>query len=284
MLRLSSGVTSAGGEGVRYTSGGILTGGMMQKYGENWINPMQYQNRPTFMQENLNNPKEQFSISKYRQRPSYTKQFPRRKLKSPSNPESEKDQGIVENASSYLQTLFGDDQVQEASYVKKTTITEDAEDPAVVFFPTNQDSECMDGASGGGFNTFGFIAMMLAAYNLIGLVSNNGNMRNNNNINRNNDNNNNNQNINEANTDTMNMNTGSVTLAPLPPGRMLNFDQLNLDNSKHKREVDDKDEVEEDFANLMLPMIIAWIRFYLKNYKNELSHLISFDLQNHKIL
>ena len=34
------------------------------------------------------------------------------------------------------------------SKVKKTTITKDEKDPAVVFFPTNQDSECMDGATG----------------------------------------------------------------------------------------------------------------------------------------
>ena len=56
----------------------------------------------------------------------------------------------------------------------------DARDPAVVFFPTNADSDCMDGSAGGGFNTFGFIAMMLATYNLVGLVSNNGNQNNNN--------------------------------------------------------------------------------------------------------
>ena len=34
------------------------------------------------------------------------------------------------------------------SKVKKTTITKDEKDPAVVFFPTNQDSECMDEATG----------------------------------------------------------------------------------------------------------------------------------------
>ena len=66
---------------------------------------------------------------------------------------------------------------------------------------------------------------MLAAYNLIGLVSNNGNQNNNNDINNNNDNNNNNQNVNEATTDTMNMNMGMVMLPPLPPGRMLNLTQ-----------------------------------------------------------
>ena len=98
--------------------------------------------------------------------------------------------------------------------------------------------------SGGGFNTFGFIAMMLAAYNLIGLVSNNGNQNNDNNINRNNDNNNNNQNVNEATTDTENMNMGMVILPPLPPGRMLNLtlgtmlENKQIDSSsrtRHKR-------------------------------------------------
>ena len=65
--------------------------------------------------------------------------------------------------------------------------------------------------------------MMLAAYNLVGVVSNNGNQNNDNNINRNNDNNNNNQNVNEATTDTMSMSMGMVIAPPLPPGRMLNI-------------------------------------------------------------
>ena len=67
-----------------------------------------------------------------------------------------------------------------SSETKKTRLLKDARDPAVVFFPTNADSDCMDGSAGGGFNTFGFIAMMLATYNLVGLVSNNGNQNNNN--------------------------------------------------------------------------------------------------------
>ena len=71
-------------------------------------------------------------------------------------------------------------QAGASSEIKKTRLVKDARDPAVVFFPTNADSECMDGSAGGGFNTFGFIAMMLATYNLVGLVSNNGNQNNNN--------------------------------------------------------------------------------------------------------
>ena len=45
---------------------------------------------------------------------------------------------------------------------------------------------------GGGFNTFGFLAFLLAGFNAISVVSNNNNNRNNNNNNQNNDNNNNN--------------------------------------------------------------------------------------------
>ena len=71
-------------------------------------------------------------------------------------------------------------QAGSTSETKKTRLLKDARDPAVVFFPTNADSDCMDGSAGGGFNTFGFIAMMLATYNLVGLVSNNGNQNNNN--------------------------------------------------------------------------------------------------------
>ena len=47
--------------------------------------------------------------------------------------------------------------------------------------------------AGGGFNTFGFLSMMIAGYNLVGLISNNGNQNNNNNDNNDNINNNNNQ-------------------------------------------------------------------------------------------
>ena len=47
--------------------------------------------------------------------------------------------------------------------------------------------------SGGGFNTFGFLSMMIAGYNLVGMISNNGNQNNNNNDNNDNINNNNNQ-------------------------------------------------------------------------------------------
>ena len=73
-----------------------------------------------------------------------------------------------------------EDQTGAPSETKKSHLLKDARDPAVVFFPTNADSDCMDGSAGGGFNTFGFIAMMLATYNLVGLVSNNGNQNNNN--------------------------------------------------------------------------------------------------------
>ena len=41
--------------------------------------------------------------------------------------------------------------------------------------------------AGGGFNTFGFLAMMLAAFNAVGLIASNNNNRRNNNNNNNND-------------------------------------------------------------------------------------------------
>ena len=127
--------------------------------------------------------------------------------------------------------------------MKRRKLVESEPDPAVVFFPTNQDSECMDATTGiveninptfltflsfhknegkskseelatqnawmemleresrnlilshtgAGFNTFGFLSMMIAGYNLVGLISNNGNQNNNNNDNNDNINNNNNQ-------------------------------------------------------------------------------------------
>ena len=72
------------------------------------------------------------------------------------------------------------------------------QDPAdVVFFPTDAEGGdgggCQDATSGGGgFNTFSFLAFLLAGFNAVSLVSNNNNNRNNNNNNRNNNNNNNN--------------------------------------------------------------------------------------------
>ena len=38
--------------------------------------------------------------------------------------------------------------VMSQSEVKKTTLVKDSEDPAVVFFPTNSDSDCMDASAG----------------------------------------------------------------------------------------------------------------------------------------
>ena len=70
--------------------------------------------------------------------------------------------------------------------------------PQVVFFPTGDTESadnggCKDATSGGGgFNTFGFMAFLLAGFNAVSVVSNNNNNRNNNNNNRNNQNNNNN--------------------------------------------------------------------------------------------
>ena len=68
----------------------------------------------------------------------------------------------------------------------------------VVFFPTDGSDGggggCQDDtAGGGGFNTFSFLAFLLAGFNAISVVSNNNNNNNDNNNNNNNDNNNNNQ-------------------------------------------------------------------------------------------
>ena len=67
----------------------------------------------------------------------------------------------------------------------------------VVFFPTEDGGGdtggCQDASTGGGgFNTFGFLAFLLAGFNAVSVVSNNNNNQNNNNNNQNNDNNNNN--------------------------------------------------------------------------------------------
>ena len=73
---------------------------------------------------------------------------------------------------------------------------------------------------GGGFNTFGFLSMLIAGFNLMNIVSNNINNRNNNNNNNKNENNDNNNQINEAN------NKGDITnnnmiIMPSVPGRSI---------------------------------------------------------------
>ena len=53
--------------------------------------------------------------------------------------------------------------------------------PSAIFFPTNEDEGCGEvTAMGSGFNTFGFLAMMIAAFNAVNLVASNINDRNNN--------------------------------------------------------------------------------------------------------
>ena len=73
---------------------------------------------------------------------------------------------------------------------------------------------------GAGFNTFGFLSMLIAGFNLMNIVSNNINNRNNNNNNNKNENNDNNNQINEAN------NKGDITnnnmiIMPSVPGRSI---------------------------------------------------------------
>ena len=53
----------------------------------------------------------------------------------------------------------------------------------VIYFPDESGYSCEDYNVGNGFNTFGFVAMMLAIYNAVTLVaSNNRNNNNNNNV------------------------------------------------------------------------------------------------------
>ena len=59
-----------------------------------------------------------------------------------------------------------------------------------VFFPSGEAGGCQDAVSAGGFNTFGFLSFLLAAFNIVSLVANNNNNSQNDN-NENNDNNNN---------------------------------------------------------------------------------------------
>ena len=73
---------------------------------------------------------------------------------------------------------------------------------------------------GGGFNTFGFIAMVLAGFNVMNIVSNNINNRNNNNNNNKNENNDNNNQINEANNKGSIMNN-NMAMLPFVPGRSI---------------------------------------------------------------
>merc|ERR1711971_56271 len=101
----------------------------------------------------------------------------------------------IEKASQLLENE--DQAVRRASLSRmRGSYSEEKTEP-VVFFPTGDNSAdnggCQDATSGGGgFNTFGFLSFLMAAFNAVSVVSNNINDRNNNNNNNNNDNNNNN--------------------------------------------------------------------------------------------
>ena len=83
--------------------------------------------------------------------------------------------------------------------------------------------------SGSGFNTFGFMAMMLTAFNAVNLVASNVNNRRNNNNNNNNDNNDNNNQDNEAKTEGEVMNPANmIILPPILPGRSLHLHEKTL--------------------------------------------------------
>ena len=81
--------------------------------------------------------------------------------------------------------------------MRVSSSSQESQKADVVFFPTEDGGGdtggCQDATTGGGgFNTFGFLAFLLAGFNAVSVVSNNNNNRNNNNNNQNNDNNNNN--------------------------------------------------------------------------------------------
>ena len=83
--------------------------------------------------------------------------------------------------------------------------------------------------SNSGFNTFGFLAMVLTAFNAISLISNNNNNNNDNNNNNVNDNNNNNVNINEGtNMGNIEDSNNMVNLPPAPGGRKFRLKRMAL--------------------------------------------------------
>ena len=124
-----------------------------------------------------------------------------------------------------------------------------SEDKAdVVFFPTDSGGGdaggCQDATTGGGgFNTFGFLAFLLAGFNAVSVVSNNNNNRNNNNNNNNNDNNNNNFQTLESSVNGMQM------------------------VQRKKRDVDDDWDSNSVFLEVAEKFMRAWVRNKLTQEK-----------------
>ena len=108
-----------------------------------------------------------------------------------------------------------------------------------------------------GFNTFGFLTMVLTAYNAISLMSNNNNNNNDNNNNNNNDNNNNNVNINEGNNkgeieDPNNM----VNLPAAPGGRRIRLARSLIKQNKTSAEADCRHkEAQQLLSSIVLDVV-----------------------------
>lgn len=135
--------------------------------------------------------------------------------------------------------------------------------PSAIFFPTNEEDGCGEStAVGSGFNTFGFLAMMIAAFNAVNLVASNNNNRRNNNNNNNNDMNDNNNQINEGNTmgDIMEPNN-MVNIPPLPGRQLIAKRQAPEYSNKHQA-----------FAQVIKSMV--WLQISKKNcYRRALCEL-----------
>ena len=139
--------------------------------------------------------------------------------------------------------------------------------PQVVFFPTGdnepENGGCKDATSGGGgFNTFGFMAFLLAGFNAVSVVSNNNNNRNNNNNNRNNQNNNNNFQTQESSVMGEQMvggrrkrDSGLMDLIN-HPSRPEHFNRNVTTNNKHVTLNDDQKAI----LNLGNVFMRAWLR------------------------
>ena len=112
--------------------------------------------------------------------------------------------------------------VAQGSDPKPLKVSKTTPKPSAIFFTTNENKGCGEAtAVGSGFNTFGFLAMMITAFNAVNLIASNNNNRRNNNNNNNNDNNDNNSNLGEANTNGMVENPSNMINLPPIPGRRL---------------------------------------------------------------
>jgi hypothetical protein len=174
--------------------------------------------------------------------------------------------------------LLAQESKPAAYLVAKTTPT-----PSVVFFPTNKDKGCGSAsATGSGFNTFGFMAMMLAAFNAVNLVASNNNNRRNNNNNNNNDNNDNNNQVNEGNTMGDIDNPMNMIILPPVTGRNL-YDKLVVKRATgsgfHLDDDDDDDKMNSSTTTTGMlytaftDILLAGVRFQVLVQIHGTSHV-----------